>query len=155
MPSSILTALRRRPITTSLFVLIAFLVTLSLVPHPNSSSDHYTPLGHHAVTAAANLFTSSTTSSPSSDHLFPASSCSNASTGGCPYTALTVDYSTVFDLAVGEFVEQDRSVYEENSGIFNPALLRMPLGSRYEFLVVARGLSKVLFIDNKLSMPRT
>jgi hypothetical protein len=97
---------------------------------------------------------------------------------------MTVAHSTLFDLHDGKVVDQDLSKYENDggqffavyqpflgrqvartrmtqltlsvrTGIFNPALLRMPAGSSYDFIGIARGPSKVSFENSVLLMPRT
>lgn len=62
---------------------------------------------------------------------------------GCPYTRFATPFDRIRNGTAGSNfgkpIQPDRSKYESNGIIFNPAILRMPPGAKYELAILARG----------------
>jgi hypothetical protein len=63
--------------------------------------------------------------------------------GNCPYTAFATPFDRIRNGTAGPTygmpIDQDRSKYENDGIMFNPAILRMPPGARYELAILTRG----------------
>lgn len=138
---SVLTNRRVAVVLTQLSVLLCFAWFIIGSPFGSTGEVEWQSLSPNDLAQASD----SSGSGSSYRGTFGPTTC--PASGNCPYAPFATPFDRIRNGTAGSNfgmpIEPDRSKYESNGIMFNPAIMRMPPGAMYELAILTRGPSKI------------